>query len=106
MPERSQYAPSCWRHLHLVDGIDGLRPRIRQHWHIWEVMRDTSQWAATPALGYAARMISICVLLFLGLIAFIFWLGGLVEKPALASETPPASGRGPAPDLAPEGGVS
>jgi hypothetical protein len=46
-------------------------------------MRDTSPWAATPALGYAATMISVCVLIFLGLISFIFWLGGLVEKPQL-----------------------
>jgi hypothetical protein len=59
------------------------RSGIRQHWHVWEVMRDTSPWAATPALGYAATMISVCVLIFLGLISFIFWLGGLVEKPQL-----------------------
>ena len=50
---------------------------IRQHWHVWEVMRDTSEWAATPALGFAAQVISVCVIIFLGLIAFIFWLGGL-----------------------------
>jgi hypothetical protein len=42
-------------------------------------MRDTSSYAATPALGYAANMISTCVVIFLGLVAFIFWLGGLAE---------------------------
>jgi hypothetical protein len=31
-------------------------------------------------------MISVCVLIFLGLISFIFWLGGLVEKPQLVSK--------------------
>jgi hypothetical protein len=46
-------------------------------------MRDTSQWAATPALGFAAQIISVCVIIFLGMISFIFWLGGLVEKPQL-----------------------
>jgi hypothetical protein len=101
MPERSQYAlfvlvvTFTW-----LMGLMGFaRSGIRQHWHIWEVMRDTSPWAATPALGYAARMISTCVLLFLGLIAFIFWLGGLVEKPVLASSSAskaaPPSGREP-----------
>jgi len=55
------------------------RSGIRQHWHIWEVMRDTSVDAATPALGYAATMISTCVIIFLGLVAFIFWLGTLAE---------------------------
>jgi DNA-binding transcriptional LysR family regulator len=38
-------------------------------------------------LGYAAIVISACVLIFLGLIGFIFWLGGLVEKPVLEQET-------------------
>jgi hypothetical protein len=45
-------------------------------------MRDTSEFAATPALGEAANMISICVAIFLGLVAFIFWLGGLAERVA------------------------
>ena len=101
MPERSQYAlfilvvTFTW-----LMGLMGFaRSGIRQHWHIWEVMRDTSEWAATPALGYAAVVISSCVFIFLGMIAFIFWLGGLVEKPALVpglrSESPalsPATG--------------
>ena len=70
-------------------GLMGFaRSGIRQHWHVWEVMRDTSEWAATPALGYAAQVISACVLIFLGMIAFIFWLGGLVEKPQLVAAPP------------------
>jgi cytochrome d ubiquinol oxidase subunit I len=91
MPARSQYAlfvllvTFTW-----LMGLMGFaRSGIRQHWHVWEVMRDTSQWAVTPALGYAAKVISACVLIFLGLIAFIFWLGGLVEKPALVPKTVP-----------------
>jgi hypothetical protein len=87
MPERSQYAlfvlvvTFTW-----LMGLMGFaRSGIRQHWHVYEQMRDTSQWAATPALGYDATVISCCVLLFLALIAFIFWLGGLVEKPTLTT---------------------
>ncbi|MGH7674325.1 MAG: cytochrome ubiquinol oxidase subunit I [Gemmatimonadales bacterium] len=82
MPARSQYAlfilavTFTW-----LMGLMGFaRSGIRQHWHVWQVMRDTSQDAATPALGYAAIMISVCVLIFLGLAGFIFWLGGLAEK--------------------------
>jgi cytochrome bd-type quinol oxidase subunit 1 len=85
MPPRSQYAlfvlvvTFTW-----LMGLMGFaRSGIRQHWHVWEVMRDTSQWAATPALGFAAQIISVCVIIFLGMISFIFWLGGLVEKPQL-----------------------
>jgi cytochrome bd-type quinol oxidase subunit 1 len=85
MPARSQYAlfvlvvTFTW-----LMGLMGFaRSGIRQHWHVFEVMRDTSPDAATPALGYAAVMISTCVLIFLGMIAFIFWVGGLVEKPTI-----------------------
>ena len=60
MPARSQYAlfvlavTFTW-----LMGLMGFaRSGIRQHWHVWEVMRDTSPQASTPALGYAANMIS------------------------------------------------
>jgi cytochrome d ubiquinol oxidase subunit I len=82
MPPRSQYAlfilavTFTW-----LMGLMGFaRSGIRQHWHVWQVVPDTSQYAATPALGYAAIMISVCVLIFLALVGFIFWLGGLAEK--------------------------
>jgi hypothetical protein len=87
MPARSQYAlfvlavTFTW-----LMGLMGFaRSGIRQHWHVWEVMRDTSSQAATPALGAAANMISLCVVIFLALVAFIFWLGGLAEKAVKAS---------------------
>jgi cytochrome bd-type quinol oxidase subunit 1 len=82
MPERSQYAifvlaiTFTW-----LMGLMGFaRSGIRQHWHVWEVIRDTSEQAVTPALGYAANMITACVVVFLSLVAFIFWLGGLAER--------------------------
>jgi cytochrome bd ubiquinol oxidase subunit I len=107
MPERSQYAlfilmvTFTW-----LMGLMGFaRSGIRQHWHVWEVMRDTSEHAATPALGYAAQVISVCTILFLAMIAFIFWLGGLVERSKLVpqEEVDPslgplaAAGEGPDP---------
>jgi hypothetical protein len=110
MPARSQYAlfvlvvTFTW-----LMGLMGFaRSGIRQHWHVWEVMRDTSEWAATPALGYAATVISGCVLIFLGMIGFIFWLGGLVEKPSLVPAAAAAAeavpGHAATPRLAPEAG--
>src|SRR5438093_190285 len=82
MPPRSQYAlfilavTFTW-----LMGLMGFaRSGIRQHWHVWQVMQDMTPYAATPALGYAAIMISTCVLIFLSLVGFIFWLGGLAEK--------------------------
>jgi cytochrome bd ubiquinol oxidase subunit I len=108
MPARSQYAlfvlvvTFTW-----LMGLMGFaRSGIRQHWHVFEVMRDTSPWAATPALGQAAMIISACVLIFLGLIAFIFWIGGLVEAPTISSPVAAMVPGGETPDggMAPASG--
>ena len=92
MPDRAQYSlfvlavTFTW-----LMGLMGFaRSGIRQHWHVWEVMRDTSEFAATPALGYAANMISVCVVIFLAMVALIFWLGGLAER--AATKPQPAGG--------------
>ncbi|MFQ5801818.1 MAG: cytochrome ubiquinol oxidase subunit I [Candidatus Methylomirabilales bacterium] len=62
-------------------GLMGFaRSGIRQHWHVYGVVRDTSPEAFTPALGYAANVITIVTAVFLALVLFIFWLGGLGEK--------------------------
>jgi hypothetical protein len=62
-------------------GLMGFaRSGIRQHWHVYGVLRDTSVDAVTPALGYAANVITVVTLVFFALVMFIFWLGGLGEK--------------------------
>jgi cytochrome bd ubiquinol oxidase subunit I len=62
-------------------GLMGFaRSGIRQDWHVYGVIRDTSPEAWTPALGYAAKMISVLTATFLALVMLIFWLGGLSEK--------------------------
>ena len=106
MPPRSQYAlfilavTFTW-----LMGLMGFaRSGIRQHWHVWEVVRDTSEWAETPALGYAAVVISACVLIFFTLVAFIFWLGGLAEKPFASQASPEPSLSPGGPELAPAAG--
>ena len=72
-------------------GLMGFaRSGIRQHWHIYGVMQDKSPDAATPALGYAANIITITTILFFLMVMFIFWLGGLGEKGHL----PAAEGHG------------
>src|SRR2546423_329389 len=97
MPPRSQYAlfilavTFTW-----LMGLMGFaRSGIRQHWHVWQILQDKTPYAATPALGYAAIMISTCVLIFLSLVGFIFWLGGLAEKSTFV----PAGGPGGGPHV-------
>jgi len=77
-------------------GLMGFaRSGIRQHWHVYGIIRDTSPEAWTPALGYAAKMISVVTVLFFALVMLIFWLGGLGEKrkaPAAATAASPVAG--------------
>ena len=54
----------------------------------WVLGRRTSE-RITPALGYAANMITVCVVIFLSLVTFIFWLGGLAEGTASESKAAP-----------------
>jgi cytochrome bd-type quinol oxidase subunit 1 len=82
IPPRSQYVlillavTFTW-----LMGLMGFaRSGIRQYWHVYGVMRDTSVDAVTPALGYAANVITIVTIAFFALVMFIFWLGGLSEK--------------------------
>ena len=72
------------------------RSGIRQHWHIYGVMQDRSPDALTPALGYAANVITITTILFFLMVMFIFWLGGLGEKGHATAEEASA-GHHPAP---------
>jgi cytochrome bd ubiquinol oxidase subunit I len=72
-------------------GLMGFaRSGIRQHWHVYGVLRDTSAEAVTPALGYAANVITLVTLVFFALVMFIFWLGGLGEKGEAAAHGHPA----------------
>ncbi|MGD9765322.1 MAG: cytochrome ubiquinol oxidase subunit I [Candidatus Binatia bacterium] len=64
-----------------------VRSGLRQHWHVYGVMQDTSMDAFTPTLGFATQVISVCVLLFFGLIAFVFWLASLHDKQDWAAES-------------------
>jgi cytochrome bd-type quinol oxidase subunit 1 len=77
-------------------GLMGFaRSGIRQDWHVYGVIRDTSPEAWTPALGYAAKMISAITVVFFALVVLIFWLGGLGEKKKANADVTPASPMAP-----------
>ena len=58
-----------------------VRAGLRQHWHIFGVIRDNSVDAFTPTLGYATKIVSLTVLIFFGLIGVVFWLSSLSSRP-------------------------
>lgn len=88
MPARAQYAlftlavAFTW----LMGLMGYIRSSIRQHWHVYTVMRDGSADAFTPTIGYATAIVSICTLLFLTLILFVFWLSSLGRGRAPTAE--------------------
>jgi len=63
-----------------------VRSGLRQHWHVYGVMRDQSLDAFTPTLGFATQIISVIVIIFFALIAFVFWLSSLHDKPDWGSD--------------------
>ena len=57
-----------------------VRSGLRLHWHVYEVMKDTSVDAYTPTLGFASTVVSCIVIIFFVFIMFNFWLTGLLHK--------------------------
>ena len=66
------------------------RSSSRVHWHVYGVLRDTSQYAFSPSLGYASGIMALCTFLFCMIVAFIFWVATMSDKakaPAVSSKT-------------------
>jgi len=58
-----------------------VRSGLRQHWHVYGVIRDRSPDAFTPTLGFATQVVSATVLLFFLLIGVVFWISSLHDRP-------------------------
>jgi cytochrome d ubiquinol oxidase subunit I len=58
-----------------------VRSGLRQHWHVYGVMRDRSVDAFTPTLGFATTVVSVTVLMFFVLIGVVFWIASLHDRP-------------------------
>jgi len=88
MPVRSQYALLllCVVIVILMGLMGFIRSGLRMDWHVYGILQDTSQWAYTPSLAYMGRIVGLIVALFLGLVAFVFWLAGLGDKKENAKE--------------------
>jgi cytochrome d ubiquinol oxidase subunit I len=70
------------------------RSSSRVHWHVYGVVRDTSQYAFSPALGYASGIMALCTFFFCMIVAFIFWVATMGDK-AKAATTVPSKGELP-----------
>ena len=74
MPPRSQYVlifqavSFTW----LMALMGYIRSGVRQHWHVYQVMKDTSEGAFLPTHGFATFVISLIVLGFFLFVAMVF----------------------------------
>ena len=82
MTVRSQYALLLLTFIITMNmGLMGfIRSGLRGDWHIFGIMRDTSEWAYTPSNYVMTQQVGAALLLFLIGCAFMFWLGGLPSK--------------------------
>lgn len=82
MTTRSQYALLLLTIVITMNmGLMGyIRSGLRGDWHIFGVMRDTSEWAGTPTNFVMTQQVSAAVLLFMIGCAFMFWLGGIAAR--------------------------
>ena len=79
MPVRAQYVLIllCIAIVLNIGLMGFIRSGLREDWHIYGVLRDTSEWAFTPTNATMAKMVSSCLLVFLGVVSFLFWLTGI-----------------------------
>ncbi|NRA03164.1 MAG: hypothetical protein HRU00_11260, partial [Myxococcales bacterium] len=57
-----------------------IRSGVRQHWHVYQVMRDVSDGAYIPTHGFATMVVSIIVLTFFLFVAMVFALAMRSEQ--------------------------
>jgi uncharacterized membrane protein SirB2 len=82
MPPRAGYALvlNAVMVILLMTLMGYARSSSRVHWHVYGVMRDSSQYAFSPALGYAAALMAANTFFFCMIVAFIFWVATMGDK--------------------------
>ena len=92
MSSRSQYAlfvlPVAFTWLMALMGY--VRSSVKTHWHVYTVVRDNSPDAFIPSVGQASNIVTLCTVLFMVLIIFIFWLSSLGSTKQEEPGTPEA----------------
>ncbi|MEP6957975.1 MAG: cytochrome ubiquinol oxidase subunit I [Nitrospirota bacterium] len=70
-----------------VMGLMGyIRSSGRLAWHVTELMADVSPWAFTPDLGFAAKMVTLNMVVFWGAVLSLFWMCQHDQSPVMGEE--------------------
>lgn len=92
---RSQYAliALCVTTV-LTMGLMGfVRSGLRENWHIYGVMRDTSAWGFTPTTAVMTQMVGAITMVFLVAVSFLFWLSSLDRKDYVSTDSAEGNSR-------------
>lgn len=100
MPAKSQYALILNATVVVLTMtlMGYARSASRQYWHIFGVMRDTSPYAYSPALGTAGAFMALNTFIFCMMVAFIFWvasMGSAGDHPNESTESKGGSTKNP-----------
>ena len=57
-----------------------VRSGLRENWHIYAVLKDTSPWAFTPTLFNMTWVVGLVMVIFFALTSMVFWLSSLTGK--------------------------
>ena len=81
-PARSQYALilQCLAIIMLMGLMGFIRSGLREDWHIYGVLRDTSAQAWTPTNATMTITVGFIALAFVVWIGILFWIAGLSDK--------------------------
>jgi hypothetical protein len=75
-----------------VMGLMGyIRSSGRLAWHVNELMPDASPWAYTPTIGFAAKMVTVNMVVFWMLALFLFWLSSRDQRSLPEMDAAPES---------------
>ena len=82
MTDRSQYVLIliAITFTSLMGLMGYARSGLRENWHIFGVLPDTSSDSFTPPLSDAVNVIAVIMVIFFALVGFIFWIGLWGEK--------------------------
>jgi cytochrome bd ubiquinol oxidase subunit I len=70
-----------------VMGLMGyIRSSGRLAWHVSELMADVSPWAFTPDFAFAAKMVTLNMMVFWGAVLALFWMCQRDKSPAMGEE--------------------
>ncbi|MDO9117481.1 MAG: cytochrome ubiquinol oxidase subunit I [Nitrospira sp.] len=70
-----------------VMGLMGyIRSSGRLSWHVSELMADVSPWAFTPDLEFAAKMVTLNMVVFWGAVFALFWMCQREQQPVMGEE--------------------